>query len=748
MKMRDPIKRLCDNFNLGYALHKIITDDDGNPIDYQYVELNRNFEDMTGMNAAEAVGKKVTEIIPDIKKDPFDWIRTYGKIALEGGYEEYVQYSDVLSKWFTIYAFSDEKGFFVTVITDSIDEGEQENILTYTSRRNDFLMNVLSSPFDDMDSLLNKYLDAAVNLTESEYGMMSFRDDVETMSYSKWNQLTSSVSRPLTKDEIKFVDDKFKKNEEVLINNTDYQNDESLSFFKRFMNMPISSGGDFQLNIFLCNKDNLYETIDLFQIRILTQSMWQFIKRMKIEKELEREKHLLGITIDSIGEGVVSLNSNGSINLINNKAVELLNVDEEYLIGQNWRKLYSDYTSNEIEKINSCFDDVFYSAADDVEIEIVNEKTGRHLMNMISLVRDTKGQKYGIVVIIADVTELRRIEAENEYKSYYDLLTNTYNRRYCEEYLNSLELSVELPLSVIFGDVDGLKFANDVFGHFAGDQLIVSTVDILRLFVGTNVIGRWGGDEFLIILPNTSEEETKKIITDIDNHVAKLHGEMRPSISLGYAIKSDDKVTVNQLIKNAESSMYMNKLSNSDKHKQYIVDSIIKKLYDTSDENERHASRLRDLAGKLAEEIDLDKSAVDNIKLAAYLHDIGKIGIEKEILDKTEKLTDEEIEKVKRHPEIGYRIVRASASLSKIDDLILSHHEFFDGSGYPRGLSGDDIPLGARIITIVDAYDAMTGNRKYREKVSNKDAIKELQELSGIQFDPDLVIAFVNKVLK
>ena len=178
-----------------------------------------------------------------------------------------------------------------------------------------------------------------------------------------------------------------------------------------------------------------------------------------------------------------------------------------------------------------------------------------------------------------------------------------------------------------------------------------------------------------------------------------------------------------------------------------IVESIKTTLTVRSQETEDHAERITKLAVKMGTELALSQVDLNDLELFAALHDIGKVGVSDKILNKPGKLTEEEWIVMKKHPEIGYRIARASHKLSRIADYILSHHERWDGMGYPRGLKGEDIPLLSRILSVADAYDAMTEDRIYRKALSKEEAIEEIRRNSGSQFDPIIANIFIESVL-
>ena len=294
-------------------------------------------------------------------------------------------------------------------------------------------------------------------------------------------------------------------------------------------------------------------------------------------------------------------------------------------------------------------------------------------------------------------------------------------------------------------DVNGLKIINDSYGHKKGDNLLIKTANILKESVRQeDILARWAGDEFVILLPQTEEKEARKVMKRMKNKCKETEEEQIPvSIGMGVAVKEDGEDDIYDILKQADDIMYRNKLSESRSVKNKIVRNLLNTLSTKSAETEEHAIRMTKLAYDLGEKIDISNSELNRLSLLASLHDIGKTTISEEILTKTEELTDKEWKIIKEHPERGYKIASASEEFSLIAEEILSHHERWDGSGYPRGLKGKDIPYLARIISIIDAYDVMTHNRPYKEAMTKIEALEELNRCAASQFDPDLVEEFI-----
>ncbi len=344
-----------------------------------------------------------------------------------------------------------------------------------------------------------------------------------------------------------------------------------------------------------------------------------------------------------------------------------------------------------------------------------------------------------------DTTERKKTEQEIQDLSFHDHLTGLYNRRFFEEELNRLNTKRQLPLSFIMGDLNGLKLINDVFGHNEGDNLLVKTAEILKKICRSDdILARWGGDEFVILLPRTSITDSEEIVERIVKECKKTKRYKIPIIlSLGTATKEMSVQDIQAIIIDAESNMYRNKLAQKESSTSSIISVLEQALYEKSTETKEHTDRVRDLALKLGKSVNLHASQLDETSLLASLHDIGKVAISETILAKEGKLTKQEWEVIKRHPEIGFNITSSSPQIAHIAKAILSCHENWDGSGYPMGIAGESIPIISRIILISDTYDVMTRGRTYKDPMSKDDAIKEFKRYAGTQFDPILVDKFI-----
>ena len=360
-----------------------------------------------------------------------------------------------------------------------------------------------------------------------------------------------------------------------------------------------------------------------------------------------------------------------------------------------------------------------------------------------------------------------------------DGLTELYNHRY---FCDSLAEKVKngdrnsKPVSMIFIDIDYFKQYNDTHGHQKGDYVLRKIGEIIKSNIGEeDIAARYGGEEFSIILPGVNEEEAIQVAENLRKKIecTRFYGEEsqpkgKVTVSIGVSVYPYKARNDIELIKSADDALYRAKFFNKNRVEAYtsILDEIkknidekdielvasIKTLISVINAKDRytygHVERVVVYSRMIADKLKLSKREKEILIYGAYMHDIGKININKEVLMKKMRLTDEEWELLKQHPANGVEIIKSVDSLKDIIPLIISHHERYDGNGYPNKLKGKEIPYLARILTVVDSFDAMTSNRPYNTRKTYEEAAEELEKCSGTQFDPEISAAFIEIVRK
>ncbi len=451
---------------------------------------------------------------------------------------------------------------------------------------------------------------------------------------------------------------------------------------------------------------------------------------------------ILKTMIDSL----VLVNPQGLISYANSETLSLLGYKRTDLLEKPFETLFPMKVKAEMQDLIKTLQhssvrnkDTFFLSKDNTQIPILFSA---------SICKDNYGDYLGFVALSRDITEYKQREEEIKFLSYHDQLTGLYNRRFYEEELKRLDTKRNFPISIMMGDVNGLKIVNDSIGHAKGDELIKKVARAMKKACrADDIIARLGGDEFVMLLPKTDVAHAEKIVARINKLLTKEKVDnLDITVSFGCAAKRNEAEDIQDTVKDAEDKMYQFKQLNSSRRN--TIDLIMNALFAKNHREMLHSKRVGELCEAIALNMDFSKEVVNKIKIAGLMHDIGKIGIDDRTLNKTGELDPDEWEEMKKHPEMGQRILSAVTELSEIGDYIFEHQEKWDGTGYPKGLKGKEILIPARIISVADAYDAMTTPRSYRKALSEEAAIKEIKRCAGRQFDPVIARIFIEKVLR
>jgi PAS domain S-box/diguanylate cyclase (GGDEF) domain len=712
---KQPMYVLADYIPIGYTYQKLIINHKNQAEDSVFLDVNPAFERIAGLKSESIIGKKATEVFTQLKTSDFNWITFFSKAALNRKVQETTRYVDILGRWCRIIAYSPESMYFIGLFQDITKEMQAtENFARF--KRMQAMFDEHTAIMLLTEPLTGRIIDANLSAC-AFYGYT--REELQNMCVGEISPLFHEAVKTR---HLKFTDQEHKY----------------LLFPHRLKNGEIRIVDVYSSPIIYDGKTQFYSII------------FDVTNREKYKQDLYHKKELLSITLNSIGDGVVTTDENGLITSLNQSAQDITG----------WHG--QDY-------YNRHFTDVF---------RLINEETGKTVDNPIAKVlekgktiglanhtalinkegkavpiadsaapiRDEPGNVFGVVMVFRDVSKDREQQEQILYLSYHDTLTGLYNRRFIMEALKRLNTVESLPLAVIIGDVNGLKLTNDAFGHTEGDKLLKKVAAALKASCRKgDMIARWGGDEFLILLPNTPPKTVKSIIKRMMKNFKQRSKEtLQISVSLGYAVKQKKDEKLKDILKEAEKWMYHKKLLEGKSYRNTIINTLLATLYEKNIETEEHSKRMESYCLAIGEKLALSIEELNELSLLAMLHDIGKIGVDQRILQKPGPLSAEEWEQIRHHSEIGYRIVKNIPELAIVAEYILLHHEHWDGEGYPKGYKGEEIPLLCRILAVIDAYDVMIHGRVYREACNMEEAITELKQNKGTQFDPKIVDLFVN----
>lgn len=491
------------------------------------------------------------------------------------------------------------------------------------------------------------------------------------------------------------------------------------------------------------------------EFAFLTGTINSMLEEIEQERSVIKEnEEMLYATLLSVGDGVIVVDKEERITFMNPVAQKLTG----WTLNEANSRLFDDIFNiiNELtrEPIASPIKEVF-ETEDVVELSnhtllISKSGTERSIEDTAAPVRDKYGNVVGCVLVFRDFSEKKEKQKRIEYLSYHDQLTGLYNRRYFEDELRRLDTGKNLPISLIYADVNGLKTINDAFGHSSGDKLIQQTAEVLKdICSDSYIISRTGGDEFIMLLAKTNTTDAEDLVERIKKSLEKQNVMgIGISLSFGWDTKTSPDQSIWDMLKNAEDIMYQKKILASNSKRSAVIESILAALHVMCPPEEAHSKRVGHICEAIGRAYGMRDDELKELKMAGELHDIGKIAMDKSVLYKKEPLSESEWLQIKAHPETGYRILSTSREYYHIAEYVLAHHERWDGKGYPKGLAGEDTNLRARIIAVADAYDAMTSERPYRSPMSRGEAVKELIKNSGKQFDPGVVKAFITQILE
>lgn len=756
---------LFQNITQGFALHEIVLDEKGKPIDYRFLDINPAFEHLTELRKEDLIGNLCTVVLPNTEDY---WVQTYGKVALTGQPIQFQNYSNSIGKYYEVWAFSPQKGQFATVFNDITEQKLAAIALEKSQKQHKSMVENISDVICILDQnfqfkYVTQNIEKHFGYTVEEClnsGLTTFLHPKESFDVLQSFYHILNRNQSITNSIIQFkrTDGSFayvSLSVKNLLNDPDI---EGLLINFHDVSQEEQSRQELQ------KMDNLLSTI-----AECTRLFFEMTSHLALRTSLPS----LVATLEATRARFFSNILTDQNQVISSKPDIYWCFDEEnYGIGPSRMDTLASeiYFDHFLElKENKC---QLYHVAKLLPSQAKQLLLDQGVASVLFLPLLVNKSRFGFLQIdfcekehmvteaeisilqvfmdsIAKGIEKNIVDDTFRHYYYHDPLTGLYNRDYIFENLNSWDTSENYPLSIIFADINGLGAYNEAFGYTVGDEMIKLLASVINDTASSkDIVARWSGDEFIIILPNKTSQKAHDLVQSINQNL-RLRKFNNSSVSLSYGIatKLTKGLSLHHVIRQAEENLIKAKNMQIFQNQGDPINMILQTLHEKNKREELHSRRVSNLCVAIGSAMNLSEPEIDKLRMIGLVHDIGKIGIHEQVLNKRGKLTAQEWAQIRQHPEIGYRILSANEQTSELAFYVLSHHERLDGSGFPNGIGGDSISHLTRILSIADAYDAMTSSRSYRESMTEAAAIEELRKNKGSQFDENIVETFV-KVLQ
>ncbi len=725
----------------GFAYHGIVVDKDENPVDYVYLEVNEAFTILTGLKSEDVVGKKATEIFPSINNSEFDLIGEYGKVALEGKTLSFERFFEPLDRWYSISAYSPQKGYFVTMFDDITERKKIDYALRSSEQR-------LAS---FMDSATDSFVLFDQNLRVSEVN----RNSKDLLGRSKEQLKGRHISELFPEMD---GSRKFEKLKTTLRKSSGYD---------KYLEV-LSTGIPYERSSFLIwtPKGKKYVSLKAFRtgngLGIIAADITE---QKRMEDQIFRDKQDWEDTFNAITDSITIHDRDFNIIHSNKAAEEILGAS--FFKRSNGKCFeYFHVQNGSPEGCPSCES---LKTGEPRMSEMYEPHLGKFI-EVRALPRiDRNNEVVGLIHVVRDITKRKRSE---------DQIAKQFERL---QALRTIDIAITASLD--------LKHTMNIFLDQVASQLKADAIDVLlynryshklefasgkgfmsdavkysRLGLGEGLAGKVAKDRRTINvmdLQGKGSEFTRHLMAEEEGFVTYFGV---PLVAKGNVLgvmeiyqrslfePDDDWVDflgalAGQAAIAIDNASLFNDLKDSHDNLVMAYETTIEgwaRALDYRDkETEGHSRRVAELTLEVAREMNVSEQDLVHIHRGALLHDIGKIGVPDEILLKADSLTDEEWKTMKKHPEFARDLLFGIPFLRPALDIPYCHHERWDGSGYPRGINRKDIPLAARIFAVVDHWDAMTSDRPYRPAVPAKKVLEDIKSLSGEYFDPKVVKTFL-----
>ncbi len=729
----------------GFAYHSIEVDD-GKPVDYTFIEVNDSFERLTGLHSEYVTGKRVSEVMPDIRETEFDWIGEFGKVALEGEPLTLERYFEPLQRWFAISAYSPQRGFFVTIFDDITERKQIDDALRKSEQRLASFMDSATDSFFLFDSHLRV---TNVNVNASKL-----------------------FGRPKEKIKGKYVSElfpelgessRFKKIKTALMKSSRYD---------KYMDV-LSTGDPFENDNFLLMSLSGPKYMSLKAFRVgegLGLIATDITERKRMEDQMYRDKQDWEDTFNAITDAITIHDNDFNIVHSNKAAEEILELSER---DNSNGKCFEYFHGTEAPSQN-CPSCECIKTREPCISEMYEPHLGKYI-EIRALPRvDKSNNVVGLIHVVRDITKRKRAEEQ---------ITRQFNRLQALRTIDvaitasldlghTLDVFLDQVISQLRADaVDVLLFNRYALKleYAAGKGFRSDAVKYSRLKLGEGVAGKIAKDRRSMTIYELQEKRsdfTRNLMTDKEGFVTYFGV---PLIAKGNLLgvmeiyqrslfePDDDWVDflgalAGQAAIAIDNAALFNELKDSHDNLVMAYETTIEgwaRALDYRDsETEGHSRRVSELTIIVAREMKIGEKELVHMQRGALLHDIGKIGVPDNILLKTDSLTDNEWKIMKKHPEFARDLLFGIPFLRKALDIPYCHHERWDGTGYPKGIKGNEIPVAARIFSVIDHWDAMTSERPYRPAIPDKKVREEIRSLAGSCFDPEVVKTFLRMDIK
>ena len=728
---------------------------------FRHVFVNKKLAEFYGKTSNEIIGKNNYELMNEknARKCRSSDVKALHSAGIIKSFEK-VGEQIFETRKFAVFSTHAGKGV-CAYIRNVTEEFRKNRIINNFSEANKIIARCMMKEHADRNEYINLILSKVLKFTNSNLTCFFSHDEVRqeislvSIKRSQAKNVNCIKEEQITCKLVQnsFLSELIEKRKSLIINDlVGVHNVLSIcpdlfTEMDNFIVLPLFEKGKlYGIFLFAKSKTN-FDKIDAQIAEVLINGIWRAVEKSEREDEKERLLEQTKALIDK-HEAIMLLIEPyyGKIVGANLAATNFYGYSKEELLALS----INDINMLDKDKIRNLRLDAVLKSQKYFTFPHRLKDGNVKMVDVYSSPIEYNGKKV-LFSIIFDVTEREKIAKENEYLAYHDYLTNAYNRRFFEEEFARKNIAKNFPLTIILGDINGFKMFNDSFGHVEGDKVLLEFANKIQSLVGAeDVFCRIGGDEFAIIVAGKKEKEIKSYVDSIEKNVnasKEFADRRRLSISFGYGIQENEYESLDDLLTEAETFMYSKKYYNKQSVRSNTVNVIMGTLFEKSEREKNHSERVGIICEHIAKKMGFPEEMVNKIRMAGLLHDIGKIGINESILNKEGKLDDSEWEFVKMHPIKGARILENTIEFKDIAIIIASHHEFYNGQGYPRGIMGNDIPIEARIIAVADAYDAMTSERTYRKSFTKDMAAQEIRKCAGEQFDPIIVDVFLRKIL-